>query len=78
MPTVLRWGPYRVHFFSEEGNEPPHVHVDRDRCSAKFWLDPIAATRNVGFPEHEMTRIRRILVEHEDEIREAWHEHFGT
>jgi hypothetical protein len=30
-------GPYRLYFHSHEPNEPPHVHVDRDDQSAKFW-----------------------------------------
>ena len=38
VPTVLRSGPYRFYFYSHEPNEPPHVHVDRDDDSAKFWL----------------------------------------
>ena len=41
MPTVLRIGPYRFYFFSNEGDEPPHVHVDRDAATAKVWLDPV-------------------------------------
>jgi uncharacterized protein DUF4160 len=40
MPTVFRSGPYRFYFYSHEPNEPPHIHVDRDDLSAKFWLDP--------------------------------------
>lgn len=31
MPTILRDGPYRLFFYSNEGEEPPHVHVERDR-----------------------------------------------
>jgi hypothetical protein len=27
MPAVQRWGPYRAFFYSNEGGEPPHVHV---------------------------------------------------
>ncbi len=27
MPTVLRWGPYRAFFYSNERGEPAHVHV---------------------------------------------------
>jgi len=41
MPTVLRSGPYRFYFYSHEPNEPPHIHVDRDDLSAKFWLNPV-------------------------------------
>ena len=41
MPTVLRWGPYRAFFYSNEGSEPPHVHVRSGDKEAKFWLhDP--------------------------------------
>jgi hypothetical protein len=42
MPTVLRIGPYRFYFVSHDMDEPPHVHVDRDDESAKFWLAAVA------------------------------------
>lgn len=77
MPTVLRSGPYRVYFHSHEPNEPPHVHVDRDQQSAKFWLAPIALARNLGFSPHELRRIERLLNEHENKLLEAWNERFG-
>ena len=38
MPTVLRWGPYRAFFYSNERGEPPHVHVRSGDFEAKFWL----------------------------------------
>ena len=78
MTTVLRRGPYRAYFFSHEPNEPPHIHVDRAGCSAKYWVGPVALARNRGFHPHELTRIRRMLDVHETEIREGWNEHFGT
>ena len=40
MPDVLRIGPYRFYFWSRENQEPPHIHVKRDRALAKFWIDP--------------------------------------
>jgi len=27
MPTILRIGPYRFYFYSNEKGEPPHIHV---------------------------------------------------
>jgi len=33
-PTVKRIGPYRFFFFGNEGSEPPHVHVRRERFLA--------------------------------------------
>ncbi len=41
MPTVLRVGRYRFYFFSNENNEPPHIHVKAGDDEAKFWLDPV-------------------------------------
>ena len=76
MPTVLRSGPYRVYFYSHEPNEPAHIHVDRDKLSAKFWLDPVGLERNLGFPAHELRTIERILSENEKVLMEAWHAYF--
>jgi hypothetical protein len=58
MPTVLRSGPYRVYFYSHEPSEPPHIHVDREDLSAKFWLDPVQLARNFGFRAHELRTIQ--------------------
>ena len=49
MPTILRIQGYRIYFYSHEPNEPPHVHIDREQMSAKFWLEPVALSRNRGF-----------------------------
>ncbi len=73
----LRSGPYRIYFYSHEPNEPPHVHVDRDMQSAKFWLAPVAVARNLGFRPKELGTIHRLVVEHEDQFLEMWHEYFG-
>lgn len=78
MPGILREGPYRVYFYSHEPNEPPHVHVDRDERSAKFWLRPVALNRNLGFGAAELRRIERLVREHSTEFLEAWHGYFGT
>jgi hypothetical protein len=78
VPTVLRGGPYRVYFFSHEPNEPPHVHVDRDDLSAKFWLQPLALARNFGFPPRELRRIRVLIEENLEKLLEAWHGHISA
>ena len=48
MPTVLRVGPYRLFFYSGDGREPPHVHVERDDSLAKFWLAPVRLASSQG------------------------------
>jgi hypothetical protein len=76
MPTVLQIGPYRIGFWSKENDEPPHVHVRRDRFRAKYWLNPVMLADNVRFPRHELTIIRGIVEEHRERLLRAWHEHF--
>ncbi len=77
MPTILRDGPYRFYFHSHEPNEPPHVHVDRDDFSAKFWLSPVVLARNLGFKAHELRDIERIVAARQGTFLEAWHGHHG-
>ena len=76
MPTLLRSGPYRIYFVSHDLNEPPHVHVDRDDQSAKFWLAPVALARNLDFSPVELRRIQRLVAEHESQLLEGWNECF--
>lgn len=78
MPTVLRNGPYRFYFYSHEPNEPPHIHIDRDNLSAKFWLDPASLARNLGFNATELRRIQSLVADDQIELLEAWHRYFGT
>jgi hypothetical protein len=77
VPTALRAGPYRFYFYSHEPNEPPHVHVDRDELSAKFWLIPVALAANFGFSAKELSRVESLVEVNRDEFLEAWNGHFG-
>jgi hypothetical protein len=77
MPTVLRSGPYRFYFYSHEPNEPPHIHVDRDDLSAKFWLDPTQLAANFGFRAHELRTIQSMVAQNKARFMEAWSEFFS-
>jgi hypothetical protein len=77
MPTVLRSGPYRLYFYSHEPNEPPHVHIDRDDLTCKFWLDPVVLARNLGFSAKELREMERLVIDNQQEFLEAWHEYFS-
>jgi hypothetical protein len=41
MPTVMRIGPFRFFFYSNENDEPRHVHIRAAENEAKYWLEPI-------------------------------------
>lgn len=76
-PTVLRRGPYRFFFYSDDRSEPSHVHVRREARHAKFWLDPVSVAVNHGFAQHELNRIEAIVSEHRDELMEVWNGFFS-
>jgi len=76
VPTIHRERPYRVFFFSNEGLEPAHVHIQRDRNLAKFWLSPVALASSVGFSSQELRRLQELVVANRDDFEEAWNEFF--
>ncbi len=76
MPVVLRIGPYVFYFWSLEGNEPPHIHVKRDKNEVKFWLAPVRLASNKRYPLHELTRIRKLVEENEEFLLRSWYGYF--
>lgn len=78
MPTVLRAEGFRFFFFSNESQEPPHVHIEYGNKVAKYWLDPVELASNQGFRAHELGRLRALVAQHRATFRKAWHDHFGS
>jgi hypothetical protein len=76
MPTVLRVGPYRFFFYSNDIGEPPHVHVERDDCTAKIWLAPPRLQKCKGFSSQEINHVFRIIEDHQEQLMESWNEYF--
>ena len=77
MPTVMRIGPYRFHFYSREPNEPPHIHVRRDDCEAKYWLQPVSIADNLGYSQSELKRIEDHVKEHCKKLIDAYTQFHG-
>ncbi len=78
MPTILRTKGYRFFFFSLEGNEPPHVHIEHSDNFAKFWLKPVALASSYGFRSHELAKLKKIVDEHRALFLEKWYEFFSS
>ena len=70
MPTILKVLGFRFFFFSGEGSEPPHVHVEHGDRVAKYWLNAVSLAMSEGFRSHELAKIRALFLE-------KWDEHFG-
>jgi len=73
----LRIGRFRFFLYSNEGQEPPHIHVKARGDEAKFWLDPLALAANHGFNGRELIAIEHLIAQHRPGFLEAWDEHFG-
>jgi len=78
MPTILRVGPYRFFFYSNEYGEPPHIHIERDRSVVKFWLRPVSLAKSTRFSPSEIRKMQKLVEEHRDDILEAWNEYFKS
>ena len=75
-PTVFRDGPFRFFFFSRE-EERLHIHVQSADGEAKVWIEPeIELPRNHELSDQDLSRVLQ-LVDHEQEIRDAWRRHFN-
>ena len=79
MPAVLLLQGWRFHFYSNEGNEPMHVHAVKGEAECKYWLDPDEFDITVEFEYGCTPRLRRearqVIFEHFDQIVAAWREH---
>lgn len=73
MPTQ---GPYRFFFYSGDGGEPPHIHIERELMKAKFWLDPVRLQSSGGFSRSEINRIERLVEENKELLLRSWNEFF--
>ena len=79
MPTVLRVGGFRFFFYSNEGEEPPHIHAERAEAAAKFWLQPdVRLAWSIRFRKRDRTRLQELVEEHQGWFLEKWDEFFAS
>jgi hypothetical protein len=78
VPTVLRLKGFRFFFFSNDINEPVHIHVESGDKYAKFWLEPVQLANSVGYSARELSEIRKLVTENAVVLREKWDEYFSN
>ena len=61
MPTVLFLNGFRFFFYSNENDEPAHIHVRKGNGEGKIWLEPSI----------------QIASENEQLFKTKWYEYFG-
>jgi len=75
MPTILRKGGYRFFFYIND-HYPPHIHVEKERCTAKFLLENAELVRSKRFNTSELNEIRKIVLGNIALFKTKWDEHF--
>ena len=78
MPTILRIGAYRLFFYSNENGEPAHVHIQREKALAKFWLKPVTLASSVRFSAKELRDLQKMVEANRQLLIEAWNEYFKS
>lgn len=85
MPSLFLVGGYRVFFWSNENNEPVHVHVCKGTPSAgatKIWLTRqggcIVAHNDSHIPAHALNELLDIIAAQHSFICRRWKEFFAT
>ena len=76
MPTILLILGWRFYFYSNERNEPIHVHCSKADAEAKYWLDveayEIAEAYAYGMSPADRRMVRSIIFQHFDYIVSEW------
>ena len=71
MPTVLRVGASRYFFYSNEGTEPPHIHVEYGEFEAQF--DIVNGRLLAGkLPPRAQKLVKEWLKLRKNEVIKAW------
>jgi Domain of unknown function (DUF4160) len=76
MPTIFRDFGLRFFFYSDEGIEPPHVHIEKGDGRGKYWLDPVEKAYMHRFNKQEERQVRYIVEQKRMIFKNKWHDYF--
>lgn len=78
MPTLLLLNGIRFFFYSNENDEPIHVHVTKGNANGKIWLEPsIEIEYLFGFSNSEQKDIIENVQANSENFKKKWNEYFG-
>ena len=78
MPTLLLLNGIKFFFYSNENDEPTHVHVTKGDAYGKIWLEPAIETDYlIGFTNSEQKVILEAVQAHSENFKKKWNEYFG-
>jgi hypothetical protein len=78
MPEVFRKLGFVFFFYSNEGNEPMHIHVRKAGGFAKYWIEPIELEFSQGMKVNDLKTAEKLIEENVEFIKLKWYEVHGT
>ena len=85
MPNLFTVSGYKIYFWSNENNEPIHVHVSKGQPtpnSTKIWLTSaggcILADNGSRIPQNELNKLMEFISAQFFLICNEWKKHFVT
>ena len=84
LPSLFQIGSYKVFFWSNENNEPIHVHIGKGKPTpnaTKIWITAtgrcIVANNGSKIPQKELNELIEIISAQYFLICDAWKKHFN-
>lgn len=84
MPNLFKLGGYVVYFWSNENNEPIHVHIaegEPSQGATKLWLTKtggcVPANNNSRIPEQDLNTLMEMVSAQFLWICSKWKSHFS-
>ncbi len=76
MPTILYVMGWRFFFYSNEGNEPIHIHCKKAEMECKYWLDRENFTLDEAFSYNMSNKdkriVKKVIFEYFEVIENEW------
>jgi formylmethanofuran dehydrogenase subunit A len=76
MPTVLLIMGWRFFFYSNEGNDPIHIHCQKAEKECKYWLDTetfdIKEAYTFNMNNKDKRQVKKIIFEYFEFIESEW------
>jgi hypothetical protein len=78
MPTLLNFQGFRFFFYSNENDEPIHIHVEKAEAEGKIWLEPAVRVAYLHrFSSREEKQIMEIVIANFEMFKDKWNEYFA-
>ena len=76
MPTILLIMGWRFFFYTNEGDEPIHIHVRKAEKECKYWLDvenfEAVEAYSYAMNSKDKKQVKKIIYDYFDYIESEW------